>query len=379
MDVGYGINADITEGTFDVDGTTFLENGIDFVPSGGPAAWHLKGIRSEGSTQFIVSTGASPSSLVVENSYWAGTAPSTDIVISYFGQLTLIGNNLYNGRTATSAPVVIGGGLHNSSVTTTPSGVHSQDNWYQQANETTHCVFYNGSGATLNDKCGTAYYQYFALNTDFTSEGDWGGTVGAIIPLSGSDQLGKDFFGATFREIGSTSNYPPHTGCFICMLNSGNILSENNALTGTVNWLSKNSSDVLLVGGSAGATFSGQIASTLSTGTAPFSITSTTPVANLTASNHPTLEDCGSTTTCAKTQEISALIVRGSVAFPTATRVTVTSLPFTGESTYSCTAADATTAAGIVNATTYRSGSSVTFTETSGVNTDTMRYICVGY
>jgi hypothetical protein len=380
VDFGYGVNANITVGTFDVDGTTFLHNGIDFVPSGGPAAWHLKGVRSEGSTQFIVSTGALPSSLVVENSYWAGVAPSTDVVISYFGQLTLTGNNLYNSRTTTSAPkVVVANPLHNSSITTTPSGIHSQDNWYQQANETSHCVFYDGSGNTLNDKCGNQFYQYFALNTDFTSEGDWGGTTGAIIPLSGSDQLGKDFFANTVRQIGSTSNYPPHSGCFLCLLNSAVILSENNALTGTVNWLSKNSSDVLLVGGSAGATFSGQIASTLPTGTAPFSITSTTPVANLTVSNHPTLEDCGSTTTCAKTQEISALIVRGSVAFPTASTVTVTSLPFTSESTYSCTAADATTAGGIVNATTYRSGSSVTFTETSGVNTDTMRYICVGY
>lgn len=377
---GCGINADITDGTFDVDGTTFLNNGIDFVPSGGPAAWHLKGVRSEGSTQFIVSTGADPSSLVVENSYWAGVGPSTDVIISYFGQLTLIGNNFANNRTGTSAPkVVVATPRHDSTITTTPSGVHSQDNWYQQANETTHCVFFDGSGNTLNDKCGSGYYQYFALNTAFTSEGDWGGTTGTLIPLSGSDQLGKDFFGNTFRQIGSTSNYPPRTRCFICMLNSGIILSENNALNGTVNWLSKNSSDVLLVGGSAGATFSGQIASTLSTGTAPFSITSTTPVANLTVSNHPTLEDCGSTTTCAKTQKISALIVRGSVAFPTASTVTVTSLPFTSESTYSCTAADATTAAGIVNATTYRSGSSVTFTETSGVNTDTMRYICVGY
>jgi hypothetical protein len=122
-----------------------------------------------------------------------------------------------------------------------------------------------------------------------------------------------------------------------------------------------------------------QFISQVATGTAPFSIASTTPVANLTVSNHPTLDDCGTTSACLSTQKTAALIVRGSVAFPTAKTVTVTSLPFTSSSSYSCTAGDQTTAAGVVNATTYASGSSVTFTETNGVNTDTIRYICVGF
>jgi hypothetical protein len=123
----------------------------------------------------------------------------------------------------------------------------------------------------------------------------------------------------------------------------------------------------------------GQLVSTVPTGLAPLAITSTTPVANLTLSNHPILDDCGSTSTCSVTQKTAALIVRGSVAFPTATTVTVTALPFTGAANYSCTAGDVTTAAGVINATTYTSGSSVTFTETNGTTTDTMRYICVGF
>jgi hypothetical protein len=121
------------------------------------------------------------------------------------------------------------------------------------------------------------------------------------------------------------------------------------------------------------------VTSTVATGTAPLAVTSTTPVANLTVSNHPMLDDCGTTSTCSATQKTAALIVRGSVAFPSATTVTVTSLPFTSSSTYSCTAGDQTNPAGVVNATTYTSGSSVTFTETNGVNTDTIRYICVGF
>lgn len=119
--------------------------------------------------------------------------------------------------------------------------------------------------------------------------------------------------------------------------------------------------------------------STVATGTAPIVVTSTTPVTNLTVANHPKLEDCGSTSTCAKTAETNALIVRGSVAFPTASTVTVTSLPFTSSSAYSCTASDFTTAAGVINATTYTSGASVTFTETGGTNADVVRYICVGF
>lgn len=123
----------------------------------------------------------------------------------------------------------------------------------------------------------------------------------------------------------------------------------------------------------------GQFISALATGTPPLSIASITPVPTLVVANHPQLEDCGSTTTCAKTPETGALIVRGSVAFPTATTVVVGALPFSSASSYSCTAGDATTAAGVINATTYTSGASVTFTETGGVNTDTARYICVGF
>jgi hypothetical protein len=122
-----------------------------------------------------------------------------------------------------------------------------------------------------------------------------------------------------------------------------------------------------------------QFISQVDTGTAPFSIASTTPVANLTVSNHPTLVDCGTTSTCSAARKTAALIVRGSVAFPTATTVTVTSLPFTSSSSYSCTAGDQTNPAGVINATIYTSGSSVTFTETNGGNTDTIRYICVGF
>lgn len=138
-----------------------------------------------------------------------------------------------------------------------------------------------------------------------------------------------------------------------------------------------NGNYVLADCGLAGDSSSAPAASSNTTG--QLVVPTATPVANLTAANHPTLDDCGTTSTCSATQKTAALIVRGSIPFPTATTVTVTALPFTSASSYSCTAGDATTAAGIVNATTYTSGSSVTFTETGGANTDTMRYVCVGF
>jgi hypothetical protein len=154
-------------------------------------------------------------------------------------------------------------------------------------------------------------------------------------------------------------------------------LSTHTGITNKFAFKSLGASDTVSVAGPI--TTASQFTSTLATGTAPFSIASTTPVGTLTVSNHPTLQDCGTTSTCANTQKTAALIVRGSVAFPTAPTVTVTSLPFTGAANYSCTASDVTTATGVVNATAYTSGSSVTFTETNGVNTDTMRYICAGF
>jgi hypothetical protein len=129
--------------------------------------------------------------------------------------------------------------------------------------------------------------------------------------------------------------------------------------------------------GIAGDTTTAPTASSNTTG--QLVVPTSTAVANLTAANHPTIDDCGSTTTCALTQKTGAIIVMGRVSFPTATTVTVTSLPYSSATSYVCMAQDVTTAAGIVNATTYTNGASVIFTETSGTNTDAMRYTCTGF
>lgn len=93
------------------------------------------------------------------------------------------------------------------------------------------------------------------------------------------------------------------------------------------------------------------------------------------------VEYCGATTggtqACAKTVQALPIIVWGDVTLNTATSQSITTLPFT-DALYSCTGSDLTTAAGIVSFNTYTSAS-VTIQESGGVNTDHLRWVCVGH
>jgi hypothetical protein len=110
-----------------------------------------------------------------------------------------------------------------------------------------------------------------------------------------------------------------------------------------------------------------QIVSTLATGTAPLSITSTTPVPNLAAT--PT------TYNAAGSQQTKTHIVEDTCTLGTNCSITLSgSAAFTGATTYHCTATDATAATSVrVNQT---SGSAVAFT---GTGTDAINFLCVGY
>jgi hypothetical protein len=85
----------------------------------------------------------------------------------------------------------------------------------------------------------------------------------------------------------------------------------------------------------------------------------------------------GATQACAKTVQTNPIVVWGEVTLNTATTQSITTLPFT-DALYSCTGSDLTTAAGIVSFNTYASAS-VTIQESGGVNTDHLRYVCVGH
>lgn len=131
----------------------------------------------------------------------------------------------------------------------------------------------------------------------------------------------------------------------------------------------------------AALTASGQITSTLATGTAPLVIASTTTVPNLTASNHPKVQSCGTTSTCAATALTSVQIVIGSVPLvsgtPSTATITGISPAFTSSSSYVCSLTEATTATNNLLKVANVSGSSFTITGPATV-TDVVNYQCIG-
>ena len=118
----------------------------------------------------------------------------------------------------------------------------------------------------------------------------------------------------------------------------------------------------------------GNLTSTLATGTAPFSITSTTPVANLTAV--PT------TYNAAGTQQNNAHIVTGTVTFSNASSIGVTftaPAAFTSNASFVCTVTStvATPGSNDIFSVTYTSGTNITITAT-GTLSEIVGYICIG-
>jgi hypothetical protein len=87
----------------------------------------------------------------------------------------------------------------------------------------------------------------------------------------------------------------------------------------------------------------------------------------------PSIQNCGTTSTCAKTPQTSAIFVYGGPIALAAGTLTVTSLPFTSSTSFVCTANDVTRTNAIEVV--YSSGSSATF---NGTGTDSFRYTCIG-
>jgi hypothetical protein len=110
---------------------------------------------------------------------------------------------------------------------------------------------------------------------------------------------------------------------------------------GKLSFLTDNSYDI----GGSGANrprnvyVANQFISQVATGRAPFSITSTTPVANLTLSNHPEVYEAGVLTTAEKIYTNTQALTRGAATHKFANNFT-----FTSSSTFGCTCTDQTTA-----------------------------------
>ena len=117
------------------------------------------------------------------------------------------------------------------------------------------------------------------------------------------------------------------------------------------------------------------VTSTVPPGTPPLVISSTTPVANLTLSNHPRLQNCGTTSTCSASAVTGGQIVFGSVTL-TRGQATVKgfSPSFASPASFQCTASDKTTVGNGADAVP-QSGSSILV---RGVGEDVISYVCVG-
>src|SRR6266702_2857086 len=85
----------------------------------------------------------------------------------------------------------------------------------------------------------------------------------------------------------------------------------------------------------------------------------------------PSFLSCGTTSTCAKTNQIRLIILNGGPISLSTGTLTITALPFTSATSYVCSADDSTGINGIDVV--YISGSSVTF---NGTGTDSIRYSC---
>lgn len=117
------------------------------------------------------------------------------------------------------------------------------------------------------------------------------------------------------------------------------------------------------------------ITSSVSTGTPPLAVASTTPVANLTLSNHPEVESCGAAANCSARVLTNSQIVFGTVTLAGASATVSGFQPgFTAANSFQCTPSDKSNAANAANAVA-TSASSILV---SGKGGDVISYICVG-
>jgi hypothetical protein len=194
--------------------------------------------------------------------------------------------------------------------------------------------------------------------------------VAGGLRLGATDLVIGDRFRFTTRTATTSIACPPTALCFNYPP-GGNVRIDSASGTSIVLNQYGSTAGVVIGNGAGGYKLellgTGQIKSTLAAGTAPMTVTSTTPVANLAAT--PT------TYNAAGTQQVNTHLVWGTCTLGTSCNITlVGSAVFTSNTSYDCWPRDATTAANVVTVT-RTSGSALAFT---GTGTDVVNYFCVG-
>ena len=237
---------------------------------------------------------------------------------------------------------------------------------------------------------GASYYTFISNGTNWILQNPQTPNVAGIVAAAAINTAGGVGIGAAqgFTFNGRSGIFSPADGKLELFNNAATSFTQIQFGGASSSFpalgISGTTITAQLADASAGAPFSAStLTSTVTTGTAPLTVTSTTPVANFTASNHPTEQFCGTTTTCSHTAETGPKIVFGSAPLvsgtPSAATVTGISPAFTATADYVCTvsapgASAATALLGVTNV----SASSFTITGPASVTT-VISYICVGF
>jgi hypothetical protein len=211
-------------------------------------------------------------------------------------------------------------------------------------------------------------------------------TVALATDVSGQLPIGNVGSAGLSGTAPATISAAGAIGCATCVTSAASLTSNvipkgSGGAQGVANSLITDNGTTATYTGTGGYS-APVLVSSVATGTAPLTITSTTPVANLVVSKHPTEQFCGTTSTCSATAETGPKIVFGSAPLVSGTPSTVTisgiSPAFTATADYVCTVTAQSGAGSALLSVANVSASSFTIT---GPATDTrvVNYICVGF
>ena len=239
---------------------------------------------------------------------WDGSYPGINIAQIPTPSVLTVGQGGTAGSTSYTYAVVAYGPLGNtagSSTFNTATGAATLNTtnynvieWYPVGGATKYCIWRTASSGSPS------------------STGDLG-CVSAMQYLAGTYPTAGTAFGYGFGTIGCCNDY--------YTFNDTGLAGDSTSLPATNT--------------TGGISLVNQITSTLATGTAPLSIASTTPVANLTVSNHPEVYEAGVLTTAEKIYTNTQAPTTGA-----ATHIFASSFSYTSSSTFACSCTDQTAA-----------------------------------
>jgi len=233
----YGVDWYAASGAFSLFRPTFAGETVADIRVG-TGNLYVTGAESENASghQFLVgSAGANNSNAVIVASSWQASAPPSDYIISYAGNLTLIGNSFFNFRTSSSVPKIqigspLGGGNN-------PTTITSYGNFFWNMTGG-YVPLYDSS----NNQVLPSYYNHQPV--DVTSLGDYGGTGDHIIKLN-------NYLTAS-ALTSQTAAAVAANGVIRAGDTDTAVAFRNHANRTDIPGLAKDASDVVFVGGAAG-------------------------------------------------------------------------------------------------------------------------------